>query len=101
MKSILKTLLLSPEILRLARTNALRFALQGTGALLRASAPLVLRAGEKLQELAEDRPPASWPSPTNPGSSFANGFHPGSYSHEEEDEPSHRQGDRQAPNSFF
>ena len=50
------------EVLRRAGLAAVRFSLHEAGALLRASAPLVVQAGEKLQALSE-HPNLKAPSP--------------------------------------
>ena len=67
----LKGLPFSAEIARHLRTVAIRFTLREVGSLLRASAPFIERAGEKLQALGDDAPrPAPAPPPSHYPSSF-------------------------------
>ena len=67
-----KNLSLSAEIMRHVRTAAIRFALREAGSLLRASAPFIERAGEKLQTLGDDPRPAAAPQP--PPSQYPSSF---------------------------
>lgn len=68
----LKNLLLTTETVRRVRRVACRFALHETGSLLCACAPLVHRAGEKLQHLSNPTPAPSMPqrSSSDQSSSF-------------------------------
>jgi hypothetical protein len=53
MKLNIKNLPLAAEALRCARLAAVRFALHEAGTLLRAGAPHIAQAGEKLQSLSQ------------------------------------------------